>query len=310
MMSHHKDRGQFGKVAVLYGGTSTEREISLITGQAVWEALVRCDVDAHLVDTKQGFLTRMQTDNFKTAWIALHGSDGEDGKIQSFLESMNIRFTGSGSLSCSLTMNKLFTKKILSNNGFKTPDFLQVTNSDDYEKIVKKIKLPFVLKPCSQGSSIGVHIIENRRNYEKKLKTLNDFNDWIIAESYITGPEYTAGFLDGETLPLVKIDAGQNEFYDYEAKYYSQETKYVCPSGLDIKLEDKVKNKCTDIFKLFDIKGWARTDFFINEDYEPIFLEINTVPGMTLHSLVPMAASAIGINFDQLCLRILETSIR
>ena len=192
---------KFGKVAVLCGGYSSEREISLITGKAVWQALLNKDINAYLVDTKNEFLHQITENDYASAWIALHGSDGEDGKIQSLLEIMGIRNTGSGPLACSLTMNKLFTKRLLLQNGFKTPDFKLVTHINQFEEVADLLKPPFVLKPCSQGSSIGVSIIENKNDFEKNFQALEKFNDLIIAESYLLYSEYTAGFLNEKILP-------------------------------------------------------------------------------------------------------------
>jgi len=298
----------FGKVAVLCGGSSSEREISLMTGKAVWEALLNKDIDAFLIDTKKGFLNQITKNDFASVWIALHGSDGEDGKIQSLLEIMDIRYTGSGPLSCALTMNKLFTKRLLLQNGFKTPDFKLVESIDQFEKVVESLGLPFILKPCSQGSSIGVSIIKNKNDFDKEFLALKKLNDWVIAESYLLYAEYTAAFLNEKILPLIKIDPSHERFYNYEAKYFSEDTKYICPSGLVPEVESKIKKSCLNACKLFDIRGWGRIDFFIDQNDEPIILEINTVPGMTTHSLVPMAASEVGIDFDQLCFDILAMS--
>ena len=299
---------KFGKVAVLCGGHSSEREISLMTGQAVWEALLNKDIDASLIDTKKGFLNQITKNDFASVWIALHGSDGEDGKIQSLLETMDIRYTGSGPLSCALTMNKLFTKRLLLQNGFKTPDFKLVESIDQFEEVVESLGLPFILKPCSQGSSIGVSIIKNKNDFVREFQALEKLNDWVIAESYLLYSEYTAAFLNEKILPLIKIDPTHERFYNYEAKYFSEDTKYICPSGLVPEVESKIKKSCLNACRLFDIRGWGRIDFFIDQYDEPVILEINTVPGMTTHSLVPMAASEVGIDFDQLCLKILEMS--
>ena len=299
---------KFGKVAVLCGGYSSERKISLMTGKAVWQALSNKDIDAYLVDTKNEFLNQITEKNCASAWIALHGSDGEDGKIQSLLEIMDIKYTGSGPLACSLTMNKLFTKRLLLQNGFKTPDFKLVESIDQFEEVVELLELPFILKPCSQGSSIGVSIINNKNDFDREFQALEKLNDWVIAESYLLYSEYTAAFLNENILPLIKIDAGHEHFYNYEAKYFSDKTKYICPSGLDPQVEEKIQKRCFDACKLFAIRGWGRIDFFIDQNDDPVILEINTVPGMTIHSLVPMAASKVGIDFDQLCLDILEMS--
>jgi len=299
---------KFGKVAVLCGGFSSEREISLMTGKAVWKALLNKDIDAFLIDTKKGFVNQITKNDFASVWIALHGSDGEDGKIQSLLETMDIRYTGSGPLSCALTMNKLFTKRLLLQNGFKTPDFKLVESIDQFEEVVESLELPFILKPCSQGSSIGVSIIKNKNDFDREFQVLEKLNDWVIAESYLLYAEYTAAFLNEKILPLIKIDPTHERFYNYEAKYFSEDTKYICPSGLVPEVESKIKKSCLNACRLFDIRGWGRIDFFIDQYDEPVILEINTVPGMTTHSLVPMAASEVGIDFDQLCLEILEMS--
>ena len=299
---------KFGKVAVLCGGLSSEREISLMTGKAVWKALLNKDIDASLIDTKKGFLNQITKNDFASVWIALHGSDGEDGKIQSLLETMDIRYTGSGPFSCALTMNKLFTKRLLLQNGFKTPDFKLVESIDQFEEVVESLELPFILKPCSQGSSIGVSIIKNKNDFDREFLALEKLNDWVIAESYLLYAEYTAAFLNEKILPLIKIDPSHERFYNYEAKYFSEDTKYICPSGLVPEIESNIKKSCLNACKLFDIRGWGRIDFFIDQYDDPVILEINTVPGMTTHSLVPMAASEVGIDFDQLCLDILEMS--
>ena len=299
---------ELGKVAVLYGGNSSERDISLISGEAVCKALKEKGVEAHLVDTKQPFLKRLSEEQFDKAWVALHGADGEDGKIQSLLELSGITYTGSRTLSCSLTMNKLFTKRILISNNHQTPDFLLLDKVKTYTEITDLLGYPFIIKPCSQGSSLGVYIIDQEDDYKQKYKELQQLNDWIIAEEYFGGEEYTAAYLNSRVMPLVKIDASNEEFYNYEAKYFSDETQYICPSELDADIEENIKKECLSIFKLFDVRGWGRLDFFINDENRPVILEINTVPGMTSHSLVPMAAKEEGIDFNSLCLEILKNT--
>lgn len=300
---------EFGKVAVLYGGNSSERDISLISGEAVCKALKKKGVNAHLIDTKEPFLQRLSEEQFDNVWVALHGADGEDGKIQSLLELSGITYTGSQTLSCSLTMNKLFTKRILIANNYKTPDFLLLEDATTYAEISDSLGSTFIIKPCSQGSSLGVYIINQENDYKEKYVELEQLNDWIIAEEYLKGAEYTAAYLNKRVLPLVKIDASNEEFYNYEAKYFSDETQYRCPSELDIDIEESIKKECLSIFKLFDVRGWGRLDFFISDENRPVILEINTVPGMTSHSLVPMAAKEEGIDFNSLCLEILKNTI-
>ena len=298
----------FSKVAVLYGGTSSEREISLITGKAVFESLQSKGLEVVLVDTIDPFIEVLKTEKVTHAWIALHGSDGEDGKMQSILNMLKIKYTGSDPLTCSITMNKYFTKAILKSNGFKTPKFMVVDSSTQYENIIKKLKEPFVLKQCSEGSSIGIYIIESKEEYLQHFSEIEKSNDWIIAEQFMQGDEYTSTFLDGRALPIIKIQAKNHEFYDYDAKYLSDETKYICPCGLDAEIEMAINEECERAFNLFNIKGWGRLDFFLDQHNAPVILEINTVPGMTTHSLVPMSAKEAGIDFESLCFEILKSS--
>ena len=298
----------FSKVAVLYGGTSSEREISLITGKAVFESLQSKGLEVILVDTIDPFIEVLKTEKVTHAWIALHGSDGEDGKIQSILNMLKIKYTGSDPITCSITMNKYFTKTILKSNGFKTPEFMVVDSSTQYENIIKKIKEPFVLKQCSEGSSIGIYIIESKEEYLQHFSEIEKSNDWIIAEQFMQGDEYTSTFLDGRALPIIKIQAKNHEFYDYDAKYFSDETKYICPCGIDAEIEMAINEECERAFNLFNIKGWGRLDFFLDQNNAPVILEINTVPGMTTHSLVPMSAKEAGIDFESLCFEILKSS--
>ncbi len=298
----------FSKVAVLYGGSSSEREISLITGKAVFESLQSKGLEVILVDTIDPFIEVLKTEKVTHAWIALHGSDGEDGKIQSILNMLKIKYTGSDPITCSITMNKYFTKTILKSNGFKTPEFMVVDSSTQYENIIKKLKEPFVLKQCSEGSSIGIYIIESKVEYLQHFSEIEKSNDWIIAEQFMQGDEYTSTFLDGRALPIIKIQAKNHEFYDYDAKYLSDETKYICPCGLDAEIEMAINEECERAFNLFNIKGWGRLDFFLDQHNAPVILEINTVPGMTTHSLVPMSAKEAGIDFESLCFEILKSS--
>lgn len=298
----------FSKVAVLYGGSSSEREISLITGKAVFESLQSKGLEVILVDTIDPFIEVLKTEKVTHAWIALHGSDGEDGKIQSILNMLKIKYTGSDPITCSITMNKYFTKTILKSNGFKTPEFMVVDSSTQYENIIKKLKEPFVLKQCSEGSSIGIYIIESKVEYLQHFSEIEKSNDWIIAEQFMQGDEYTSTFLDDRALPIIKIQAKNHEFYDYDAKYLSDETKYICPCGLDAEIEMAINEECERAFNLFNIKGWGRLDFFLDQHNAPVILEINTVPGMTTHSLVPMSAKEAGIDFESLCFEILKSS--
>ena len=303
-MSH--EIKSYSKVAVLFGGSSSEREISLITGKAVFDSLKLKGVNAILIDTIEPFIEVLKTERVTHAWIALHGSDGEDGKIQSILNMLSIKHTGSDPITCSITMNKYFTKSILQSNGFKTPEYMVVGLSTKYEDIVNKLSEPFVLKQCSEGSSIGIFIIKSEVDFISRYIEIENNTDWIIAEEFMKGDEYTSTFLAGEVLPLIKIKTKNHEFYDYEAKYLSDETEYICPCGLSSEAELKINNECKKAFELFNTRGWGRLDFFIDACFNPNILEINTVPGMTSHSLVPMAAKASNISFEQLILKILN----
>ncbi|MDJ0928664.1 MAG: D-alanine--D-alanine ligase [Gammaproteobacteria bacterium] len=308
-MNRHvvNDPGAFGKVAVLMGGDSAEREISLMSGGAVLEALLRRGVDAHAVDPADGLLEQVQGANYDRAWIALHGRGGEDGSMQGLLSLLGIPFTGSGVLGCAIAMDKLRSKQLLSACGIATPAYAAIGGPADFNAVIDQLGLPLMVKPSDEGSSIGLTKVESADELPAAFAAAASYRCAVFAEQWITSDEYTAAVLHGEVLPLIRIDAA-NTFYDYEAKYFSEQTGYVCPCGLPAARERHFADVAAQAFQAIGATGWGRVDFMLDERGEPLVLEVNTVPGMTSHSLVPMAAAERGIDFDELVWRILETS--
>lgn len=298
----------FGKVAVLMGGDSAEREISLLTGQAVLDALVGRGVDAHGVDSATDLVHTLERGRFTRAWIALHGRGGEDGTIQGLLEFMQIPYTGSGVKGSAIGMDKLRTKQLLEGAGLATPEYRVLTGPQDFERTIDELGLPLMIKPSEEGSSIGLTRVERAEELAGAFAAAAEFRCEVFAERWVQGREYTAAVLQGQALPLVRIDAA-NTFYDYQAKYFSDETGYVCPSGLSDTQEHDYGRQAMTAFAAIGADGWGRVDFMLDDNTTPLWLEVNTVPGMTAHSLVPMAARAAGMDFAELAWRILETSM-
>lgn len=295
----------FGKVAVLLGGRSAEREISLMSGNAVLEALKRKGVDAHAFDTRERDLHELKTDGFDRAFIALHGRYGEDGSIQGALELMGMPYTGSGVMASSLAMDKWRTKLVWIALGIPTPRFAMLDGGSDFAAIARDLGLPLIVKPSREGSTIGLTKVTHASDLEAAYRKAAEHDAMVIAEAFIAGAEVTASILDDVALPLIRIEApGGN--YDYQAKYFSDETRYFCPSGLPIAQEDRIRKLALDAFRALGGRGWGRVDVMLDATGSPFLLEANTVPGMTGHSLVPMAAKAAGIGFDDLVIRILE----
>ncbi len=297
----------FGKVAVLLGGKSSEREVSLMSGTAVLEALQRQGVDAHAFDTGHHSLTDLAAEHFDCAFIALHGRYGEDGTIQGALDLMGVPYTGSGVMACALAMDKWRTKLVWHASGIPTPRFEMLSAQTNFVATADSLGLPLIVKPAREGSTIGLTKVSSSKAVAGAYREAAKHDSIVLAEQFVDGPELTASILDDEALPLVRIEApGGN--YDYDAKYFSDETQYFCPSGVDAGLEDRVKSISVDAFRILGCKGWGRVDVMIDADGEPWVLEANTVPGMTGHSLVPMAATVAGLSFDQLVIRILEAA--
>lgn len=301
------EAARFGKVAVLMGGTSAEREISLLSGRAVHEALVQQGIDAHAVDAGDDLVGVLQTGGYSRVWNALHGRGGEDGQLQGLLAGLGIACTGSGILGSALSMDKLRTKQLLTGAGFATPAYRVLRSGDDFDAVIAELGLPLMIKPAAEGSSLGLTKVATERELAGAFQDASQYDCDVFAEQWVTGAEYTAGVLQGEVLPLIRIDSA-NSFYDYEAKYFSEQTQYICPCGLTDEQESEYSATALDAFRLVDGRGWGRVDFMLGSAGEALILEVNTVPGMTSHSLVPMAAAMAGTDFNQLVWRILETS--
>jgi D-alanine-D-alanine ligase len=297
----------FGHVGVLFGGDSAEREISLLTGRAVLAALRRRGVDAEGFDPAGQSLHALAEGNFDRIWIALHGPGGEDGTMQGALEWLGLPYTGSGVLGSAICMDKLRTKQLAAASGVATPPYAQVRSAEDLDQLVAALGLPLAMKPATQGSSVGLSKVERADDLLDAWRAAAVLDPVVIAEAWISGREYTVGVLQGEALPAIRIETPRT-FYDYQAKYFADDTRYHIPCGLAPAAEAGLQAAALAAFRAAGAHGWGRVDFMMADDGVPLLLEVNTVPGMTDHSLVPMAARAVGIDFDELCWRILETS--
>jgi len=299
---------RYGKVAVLMGGSSAERVISLETGRAVHAALRRCGVNAHALDARDGVVQALLERKFDRVFIALHGRGGEDGVIQGALQTLAIPYTGSNVLGSALAMDKVRSKTIWQQNKLATAEFMEVYNEEELYMAAERIGLPLMVKPVHEGSSCGASKVVEIADIKNARCMANRFEDGVMAESWINADEYTAAILGQQVLPLIRLETPR-VFYDYKAKYEVNSTKYICPCGLDIEQEEDVKAVALKAFNLVGASGWGRVDLFIDDKQKVWLIEANTVPGMTGHSLVPMAAQQAGIEFDDLVLRILDTSM-
>lgn len=293
----------FGKVAVLLGGKSGEREVSLKSGAAVLAALKKRGVNAYAFDPATQPLHDLEA--FDRAMISLHGRFGEDGAIQGALELLGIPYTGSGVMASSIGMDKWRTKMIWSAAGISTPAFELVSADSDFAAIEQKLGLPLFVKPANEGSSIGISKVKQAGGLKAAYELAAKSDPLVIAEQFVGGGEYTVGILGNKALPIVRI-IPKNEFYDYEAKYLRDDTEYLCPCGLSAKKEAQIQRQALQAFNVIGCRGWGRVDFLMDAAGNHYFIEINTSPGMTDHSLVPMAAKAAGISFEELVVRILE----
>ena len=299
--------GEFGKVAVLLGGDSTEREISLMTGTAVLKALRRRGVDAEPFDPGERPVEGLT--RFDRAWIALHGPGGEDGSMQGALEWLGVPYTGSGVLASALTMDKLKTKRVVVGAGIVAPPYAVLASPADLPRALDSVGLPMMVKPASQGSSVGITKVKSAAELPRAFEEARGIDPVVFAERFVTGDEFTVGILGQSALPSIRIKPA-TEFYDYEAKYFRDDTEYHCPSGLDERTEAELAAAALATFRVTDCMGWGRVDFMRDADSGKFyFIEINTTPGMTDHSLVPMAARQAGMDFDELAWRILESSL-
>lgn len=294
---------QFGKVAVLLGGRSAEREVSLKSGAGVLAALLRQGVNAEAFDPAERKLDELTT--FDRAFINLHGRHGEDGTIQGALELMNIPYTGSGVMASALGMDKWRTKLLWRSVGLPVPQFALVDEQSDFAAIEAELGLPLFVKPACEGSSIGISMVKSSGSLHSAYEAAHSYDDLVIAEQAILGGEYTVAIVGNEALPIIKIEPA-SEFYDYEAKYFRDDTVYRCPCGLSEAQELSLRRQSLEAFRILGGRGWGRVDFLMDEAGSPYFLEVNTSPGMTDHSLVPMSAGAAGISYDQLVMRVLS----
>ncbi len=290
------------------GGRSAEREISLMSGKSVLAALRSIGVDAHAFDPAERDLIELKRDGYARCFIALHGRGGEDGTVQGALEVLGLPYTGSGVMGSAIGMDKWRSKMIWLANGLPTPRYRILTGHDDWKAVAQDLGLPLIVKPANEGSTLGLTKVSSVSQlpaaYELAAKK---YHDIALAEQFIDGPEYTASIVDDEVLPLIRIDAPQGN-YDYQNKYFTNDTKYLCPCGLEQAEEDRLKALALQAFHLLGCAGWGRVDLMLDAQRRPWLLEANTSPGMTDHSLVPMAARAKGISFEQLVVRILETA--
>ncbi len=304
-----RDPKEYGKVAVLMGGWAAEREVSLNSGNAVLDALKSAGVDAHaVVVDRENVVTEIEKGQFNRAFNILHGRGGEDGVIQGFLETLGIPYTGSGIMASSVAMDKLRTKQMWMGAGMRSPAIYITTNDDIDYAAIDNLGYPVMVKPIHEGSSIGMSKVDDISDLDEAWELAREYDSTVMVEKWIKGTEYTAAIVNGESLPLIRLDTPE-EFYDYDAKYTLNTTQYFCPSGLSQEREAELKALTRIAFGAVGAKGWGRVDFILDDEDIPWLIEVNTVPGMTDHSLVPMAAEAAGIDFEELVLRILETSM-
>ncbi len=303
------DPKKFGKVAVLMGGWAAEREVSLKSGAAVLAAMQQRGIDAHGIDVQRDtVLGELQQGDYDRVFNILHGPGGEDGVIQGVLEVLGVPYTGSGVMASALAMDKLRTKQLLEGIGLPTPNYMVLDEDTDYEYVAANLGLPVMVKPAQQGSSIGMSKVERVENLHSAWQAAAQFEGAVIAEQWIEGKEYTVAILGDEVLPAIRLETPRT-FYDYEAKYVSNDTRYICPCGLPAEQEAQLQRLALSTFQALGAKGWGRVDLFIDKQDRPWIIELNTLPGMTDHSLVPMAAKAKGIAFDELVVRILQQTL-
>ncbi|HEX5055356.1 MAG TPA: D-alanine--D-alanine ligase [Gammaproteobacteria bacterium] len=298
---------KYGKVALLMGGLSAEREISLISGKAVLEALRAAGVDVMPIDAGSDIAEVLARSKCDRVFNILHGGIGENGTVQALLDLIGLPYTGSGVLGCALAMDKLRSKWIWKGVGLAVPEYMELRSATDCSVAVRELGLPLMVKPVFEGSSVGISKVERESDMENAWRLAARYGT-VIAEKFISGAEYTAGILAGEALPLIRLETPR-AFYDYEAKYKDDKTRYHCPCGLSASKEQEMQRIALHAYAALGASGWGRVDFMTDRDGRPWLIEANTAPGMTDHSLVPMAARAAGIDFQALVLRILDTSL-
>lgn len=306
------DAAAFGKVGVLFGGRSAEREISLISGNGVLQALKSRGIDAHAFDPGTQSLGELAQQGFDRVFIALHGRYGEDGSLQGALEQLGIPYTGSGVMASSIGMDKITTKKIWLTEGVPTPQYATVDADTDLDAVVAKLGLPLIVKPPLEGSSIGITKVTEMSQLQEAIALVASMDDAVLAEEFVTGREFTVAVLGqgaaARALPIVEIVAPEGK-YDYQNKYFTDDTQYHCPAPLPEALTQEIQRHAVNAYRAIGCEGWGRVDVLVREsDMRPYLLEVNTSPGMTTHSLVPMAARAVGIGYEDLCIEILRSA--
>jgi D-alanine-D-alanine ligase len=299
---------QLGRVGVLLGGTSSEREISLQSGAAVVAALEEAGIEHVAIDVGVNAIADIQAAKIDRAFLALHGAGGEDGRIQAVLEYLNIPFTGSGVQASALAMDKLRTKQLWRGVNLSTPDFAVLNAANDWEKVLAELGGEVMVKPAHEGSSIGMARVKTAQELGEAFQNAAKYDGSVIAERLIVGSEFTVAILDGEALPPIKLET-DHTFYDFNAKYIANDTRYICPCGLDAEKEAELKQLALAAFDAVGCEGWGRVDVMADKTMNFYLLEVNTLPGMTSHSLVPMAAKARGLSFSELVLTILRAGL-
>lgn len=303
-----KDPRGFGHVGLLLGGESAEREVSLDGGAAISRSFDRSGIEYSVFDGANGLFESIRSGHIDRVFNLMHGPGGEDGAIQGALQLMKIPVTGTGVLGSALTMDKVRSKWVLQRLGLPTADFELIDRGDEIPDIETHFGFPVFVKPSGLGSSIGVSKVKQASELEIAVREARQHSSEVLIEPAIEGGEYFAGVLGRQVLPLIRIETPR-EFYDYEAKYHSDQTRYHCPCGLDADTEARLQAQSLEVFDALHASGWGRVDFILGSDGQPCFLEVNTAPGMTDHSLVPQAAAQMGVDFDELVWRILETSL-
>ena len=306
------DATVFGKVGVLFGGRSAEREISLISGNGVLQALKSRGIDAHPFDPGTHSLADLAAQGFDRVFIALHGRYGEDGSLQGALEQLGIPYTGSGVMASSVGMDKITTKKLWLMEGVPTPKYATVDADTDLDALVAELGLPLIVKPPLEGSSIGITKVTDRDQLADAIALVASMDDAVLIEQFVTGREFTVAVLGhgaaARALPIVEIVAPEGK-YDYQNKYFTDDTQYHCPAPLPDELTQEIQRHAVNAYRALGCEGWGRVDLLVREsDMRPFLLEVNTSPGMTTHSLVPMAARAVGIGYEDLCVEILRSA--
>ncbi|TXI93518.1 MAG: D-alanine--D-alanine ligase [Burkholderiaceae bacterium] len=301
-----------GKVGVLFGGRSAEREVSIMSGTGVLNALRNRGIDAHPFDPAERSLAELAAEKFDRVFIALHGRYGEDGSLQGALEQLGIPYTGSGVMASSIAMDKICSKKIWLYHQLTTPNYAVLDSKTDLNKVVEQLGLPLIVKPPHEGSTIGITKVRAAEEVQAAYALAAQFDEEVLAEEFIQGRELTVAVLgrgaDAYALPLIEIVAPDGN-YDYHNKYFTDDTKYLCPALIDAELTKQIQEMCVQAYRAVGCEGWARIDVLVrNRDSKPFLIEINTSPGMTSHSLVPMAARAAGMSYEDVCVEILKTA--